>query len=96
MRIKRGGWAVLTVLALALAGCAAAEIEPGIAPPERAVLEARTFPEIELATTGGKLHVCKLARLGKDAVSFLPLPYWNVDMKSVAVAEIYSLRLLGK
>jgi len=96
MRIINGAWAVPAALILALAGCATADIRPGITPPEGVILEARAFPEVEVLTTGGALYICKLARLGKDTVSLLPSPYWNVETKSVVVAEIHSIRTRGQ
>ncbi len=96
MRTTMGSGAVLAVLSLALAGCATTSVTPGIAPPEGVVVEAKAFPEVELLTTGGQLYLCKLARLEKDKVAFLPSPYWNVETKTVAVTEIRSIRLCGQ
>lgn len=95
MRTTMGGWAVLAALSLALSGCATASLAPGIAPSEGIVLEAKAFPEVELLTTGGQVHVCKLVRLERDKVSFIPSPYWNVEMRTVTVAEIHSIRVCG-
>jgi hypothetical protein len=96
MRTTMGRWTVLAVLCLAFAGCATSGLAPGIVPPEGIILEAKAFPEVELLTTGGQLYLCKLARLEKDKVAFLPSPYWNMETKTATLKEIHSIRLPGR
>jgi hypothetical protein len=98
MNQRIAAWAALAALCLLALDCAGPDAAaPKTAPGPAVSREARKFPEVEIVTVEGDVIVGKLARLEPDGrVAVLPVPYWGVEMKILALDAIDSVRLMKR